>query len=303
MTKPVYLLVSFLLLTAPMVSAVAFDRASVTTSVADEEYDRYKKRGDDFFKEGKYQEARRQYQNCLEVPGFENDAYATKQIDECSKALSLRQQATEALKQNKNQEAIQILNQLLTRNPGDNISREQLADYYEAQGNQLSNQKNYTAAREIYTQALKYATTTTRQESLRLQIANTSNVQRPAKNIGIKVFTGLVAVGAGAFAVLLRNDYQNKLNTLNQISQTADPTGTGIISDDGLYQQYNAAYGAVESAQKRNSLYKASLGVAAVATIAELYLLLHKPKKAPRTTGFHWQPSSQSLGVAVHYTF
>ncbi|QHV94024.1 tetratricopeptide repeat protein [Spirosoma endbachense] len=301
MIKPFYLLLFFLFLSAPIASTLASGRTSVVSLLTDDEYDRYKKKGDDFFKEGRYLEARRQYQNCLEVPGFENDIYAKEQIEECTKGLALRQQATDALAQNKGQEAIRLFGQLLNLNPDDAVTKTQLADYYEREGNQLFNQKKYIPARESYTQALKY--TTTRQETLRLQIRTIDNLLKPSKQVGLKVATGLVAVGAGAFALLLRNDFQNKMGTLSQISQTVDPSGTGIIDNPDAYRQYNDAYNAAESAQKRNGLYKASIGIAAVATVAELYLLLHKSPKTPRATGFHWQPSSQSFGLAIRYTF
>lgn len=288
------LLLSFALL--PSVRALG--RTSIAVTI-DDEYDRYKKRGDALFKEGKYQEARRQYQNCLEVPGFENDPYAKEQIQECTTGLALRQQADDAIRQGKGQDAVKLLDQLLNLNPDDLITKGQFADYYEREGNQLFNQKRYAAARESYTKALSY--TTTRQETLRLQIRTIDNLSRPSRHIGLKVVTGLVAVGAGAYGMLLRSDYQSKMSTLAQVSQTTDPTGSGVIADPSNYQQYEAAYNAAQDAQKKNGLFKACLGVAAVATVAELYLLLHKPKT--RMNALQWKPSSQSWGLAVSYTF
>lgn len=272
------------------------------TPVVDAEYTRYKKRGDDLFKEGKYFEARRQYLNCLEVPGFENDAYAKEQIDASSTGLKLRQQADEALQQGKGAEAIAILGQLLNQNPDDLTTKTKLADYYERIGNLLFNQKRYLEAKNNYTEALKFASAT-KQETLNIQIRTIDELIRPkyAKRIGLKVFTGLVAVGAGAYAYLLRNDYQTKMNALNQISQTADPSGTGVISNPDTYRQYNDAYNAAQAAQQKNVLFKACLGVAAVATLAEIYLLVHKPK--PRPVAVQWKPSSDSWGLAVRYTF
>lgn len=275
--------------------------SQVTTApvVVDNEYERYKKRGDDFFKEGRYLEARRQYQNCLEVPGFEDDAYAKGQIQECTNGLALRQQATDALQQNKGPEAVKLLNQLLNLNPDDALTKVQLTEYYEREGNRLFNQKRYQEARNNYTQALTY--TTTRQETLRLQIRTIDNILKPSRRIGLKMLAGAVAIGAGAYALLLRNDFQDKLGTLNQVSQEVDPIGSGIIANPDSYRRYNDAYAAAEAAQKKSGLFKACIGVAAVATIAELYLLVHKPK--PRTNALHWKPSSQSVGLAIGYTF
>ncbi|ADB38979.1 tetratricopeptide repeat protein [Spirosoma linguale] len=302
MHKLIHPFILLLLLTVflmPSRRVMGGSRETAKTVVVDEEYDRYRKRGDDLFKEGKYLEARRQYQNCLEVPGFENDTYAKEQIQECTTGLALRKQADDAMRQGKGAEAIKLMNQLLNLNPDDLITKGQFADYYEREGNQLFNQKQYLRAKESYSKALSY--TTTRQETLRLQIRTIDNLSRPSKQVGIKVVTGLVAVGAGAYALLLRNDYNSKFSALNQISQTADPTGSGIIADPNTYRQYNEAYSAAEAAQQKNGLFKACVGVAAVATVAELYLLLHKPK--PSTSAFQWKPSSQSWGLAVGYTF
>ena len=83
MRKPLHHVI-FLLLFSCSVFPVSHALGQVTSTVVDEEYARYKKRGDDLFKDGKYFEARRQYLNCLEVPGFENDAYAKEQIEASS---------------------------------------------------------------------------------------------------------------------------------------------------------------------------------------------------------------------------
>ncbi|GAB3965359.1 hypothetical protein GCM10028806_04420 [Spirosoma terrae] len=301
MTKSFYLIILLVCLTTTVTSTLAESRLKASSSIADDEYDRYKKKGDDFFNEGKYLEARRQYQNCLEVPGFEEDKYAKEKIEDCTNALNFRQQASDALAQNKPQEAVQLLDQLLKLNPNDQITTNQIGDFYEQEGNKLVRQKKLQDALVSYKKALRYTTIPTRRASIEIQIANIDH--GPSNKIGLKVATGVVAVGAGVFAVLLRNDFQNKLSTLSQVSQTTDPTGSGIIADPVLYDQYNTAYKAVEEAQKKNGLYKASLGLAAVATVAELYLLLHKNRKAPRPTGFNWQPASQSLGLAIRYTF
>lgn len=299
MRKTLHIFILALLLSFALAPSIkALGRTSVAVTI-DDEYDRYKKRGDALFKEGKYQEARRQYQNCLEVPGFENDPYAKEQIQECTTGIALRQQADDAMRQGKGIDAVKALDQLLNLNPDDLITKGQFADYYEREGNQQFNQKRYVQARESYTKALNY--TTTRQETLRLQIRTIDNVTKPSRHIGIKVVTGLVAVGAGAYAALLRSNYQSKMSTLTQVSQTTDPTGSGIIADPESYRQYNNAYNAAQDAQQKNGLFKACLGVAAVATVAELYLLLHKPKQ--RVSALQWKPSSQSWGLAISYTF
>ncbi|GAB3704129.1 hypothetical protein GCM10027592_35120 [Spirosoma flavus] len=269
--------------------------------VVDDEYERYKKRADDLFKEGKYTEARRQYQNCLEVPGFENDAYAKSQRDECATGISLRRQADDALRAGKSKEANQLLIQLINLNPDDALTRGQLSDYYERQGNQLFNQQQYIAAKNNYREALKYATATKR-ETLLIQIRTVDDILNPVpKRIGLKILAGAVAVGAGVYAIVLKSDYNAKLATLNRISQSADPLNSGEIADRITFSQYDDAYKEAEAARKNNGLFKACVGVAAVAVIAEAYLLIHKPKSKNRA--MYWKPSSESAGLALGYSF
>jgi tetratricopeptide (TPR) repeat protein len=293
------LLLSFAFLTTMPVMG---EPGNPVAPVVDEEYDRYKKRGDDYFKEGKYFEARRQYQNCLEVPGFESDAYATKRIAESTTGLELRQKVDEAMRLGQDQPVVDLLHQLLNLNPEDVLTRKQFADHYERRANQLFNQKQYLEARRNYTAAIEFADPN-KKETLRIQIRTIDGLIAPKypKRIGLKVATGVMAVGAGAMAFLLRNEYQSKVDALNQLGQSLDPNNTGVIANRDDYRRYDDAYQAAEAANNRNGVFKACLGVAAVATLAEAYLLLHKPK--PRPTAWNWQPSSQSWGLAVRYTF
>ena len=250
------LLFLLLLLTLSFPAVRVLGQATPSAAVVDEEYERYKKRGDELYKEGKYQLARQQYQNCLEVPNFENDTYAKEQIAECTTGQNLHQQVDELLRQGKNPEAFKVFGQLLNLNPDDALAKAKMADYYEREGNNLFKAKNYAAAIANYKEALNY--TTTRQETLQIQIKNAEVASRPIipKRIGLKVFTGLAAVGAGAYAYLLRSDYQTKIDALTQISQTADPTSTGIIANPDTYRQYNDAYTAAEAAkQKKRPVY------------------------------------------------
>ncbi|MBD2699299.1 hypothetical protein IC229_01535 [Spirosoma sp. BT702] len=302
MTKPLHRLIFLLLiLFVASPSTHVISQVSSGPRVVDDEYERYKKRADDFFKEGRYVEARRQYQNCLEVPGFENDAYAKSQFDECTTGITLRQQADDAFRAGKNKEAIQLLVQLINLNPDDALTKGQLLDYYERQGNQLFNQQQYIVAKNNYREALKYATPTKR-ETLLIQIRTIDEILNPVpKHIGLKVLTGAVAIGAGVYAVLLKNDYNAKLATLNKISQSADPSNSGEIANPDTYNQYKAAYDAAEAAKKKNGLFKVCIGVAAVATIAEVYLLIHKPQ--PKHRAMYWKPSSESAGLALGYSF
>ncbi len=300
MKKPVLLLL--LLLAAPTLPAAwATDAYPITSTSADDEYDRYKKKGDDLYREGRYLEARRQYQNCLLVPNFENDPYAREQIDNCTRGLSLRQQADDALQQGKGADAVNLYKQLLTFNASDAVTKAQLADYHERQGNTLFNQKRYAEARSQYQQALSY--TTTRQGTIQLQLDNINRIINPppSKRIGLKVATGAVAVGAAAYAAFLHSDFQNKRNTVIQLGQTADPTNSGSIGPDDLNRQYQDAYDAAQAAANKTGLFKACVGVAAVATLAEVYLLVRKPKTKP--TAWQVHPASESWGLTLRRGF
>ena len=298
MRKPVLFLL--LLLAAPTLPAAwATDAYPITTTSADDEYDRYKKKGDDLYREGRYLEARRQYQNCLLVPNFENDPYAKEQIENCTRGLALRQQADEALQQGKGADAVNLYKQLLTVNASDAVTKAQLADYHERQGNTLFNQKRYAEARSQYQQALSY--TTTRQGTIQLQLDNISRLTKPPKYVGLKVATGAVAVGAAAYAAFLHSDFQNKRNTVVQLGQTADPTNSGSIGPDDQNRQYQDAYDAAQAAANKNGLFKACVGVAAVATLAEVYLLVRKPKAKP--TAWQVHPASESWGLTLRRGF
>ena len=278
-------------------------RAQTPTAATavDPEYDRYRQRGDERYKEGKYAEARGQYQNCLEVPGFEDDAYAKRQIEECTTGLTLQKQVNEATQQGKTQVVFDLLVQLLNFNPADATTKAQLADFYERDGNQLFNQKRYDAARGSYEKALTYASDPTRRSTIATQLRNITSVSKPPKRIGLKLFTGAVAIGAGAYAFVLRSDFETKLDALNQISKTVDPDNTNVIADPNAYQRYLTAREDAKTAQEKNGLFTACVGIAAVATVAELYLLIHKPK--PRTSALYWKPAPSSYGLAIGYSF
>ncbi|GAB3568622.1 hypothetical protein GCM10027578_21510 [Spirosoma luteolum] len=287
----------------PLPDARAQEVTAPGSPRTDSEYEQYKAKGDALYSEGNYPAARKQYENCLEVPGFSADPYAKTQIDKCMVGQSFRQQADDALAEHRKADAITLYRNLLTLNPGDLGAKAQLADLFEREGNVLFSQKRYREARDQYLQALAYAVS--RQETLRLQIRICEENLRPKANTlrqaGFKVLAGALAVGAGTYAVLLHTDFQTKQATLSRVAQQADPSGSGIISNADLYRQYNEAYNAAEAARSRNGLYKACLGVATVAVLAEVYLYVHKPR--PRTTGWQWRPSADSWGLALHYGF
>lgn len=284
--------------------------AKPALTVADDEYDRFRQRGDDFFKAGRYDEARRQYRNCLEVPGFENDTYAKQRLDLVANCLALLQRADEAMQQQKPADMVARLTELLALNPADPLVKGRLADYYLVEGNRQFDQQRYVESKATYQKGLAYAQPGSSQAStLNLQIKNADDrANAPVvryvtpKRTGLKVAVGILAVGAGYYAYSLQNDFTTKRDALVKVAAATDPNGTGVIDLPTDYQRYQAAYTDVEAAKSKQGLQTACLAVAAAATVTELYLLLHKAK--PRAvTGFHWKPSPVGYGLAVGYQF
>ena len=150
----------------------------------DEEYERYKKRGDEYYAEGEYQNALRQYRNCLEVPNFENDPYAKGRIELCQKLIKLREQANQSLKQGNGEEAVGTFEQMLLENPKDSITKVNLTDYWTGEATELYKQQNYEEAIERYKKALKYAT---RSGLIQLQIQNSEAFIKYRSEQAVKV--------------------------------------------------------------------------------------------------------------------
>ncbi|WP_375446690.1 hypothetical protein [uncultured Fibrella sp.] len=290
-----------------------------TPVVADDEYDRYRQKGDESFKVGRYDEARRQYRNCLEVPGFENDPYAKQRIELATQCLTLVQQADDALQQQKNDEVVARLTEVLALNPTDPLVKGRLADYYLSEGNQLFDQQRFSEAKVQYNKGLAFAQAEgnrVKQSTLELQIRNSDNRIKQIeddknkaivryvvpKRTGLKIAMGILAIGSGYYAYTLQNDFTTKQTAFNAVALAMDPDGDGIINTLDEYQRYATAYKSAEDAQSKRGLYTACVAVAAAATLTELYLLVHKPK--PRQViGFHIRPSQTGYGLAVGYRF
>lgn len=279
----------------------------------DEEYDRYKKRGNDFFAQGNYDRAKGQFENCLEVPGFAQDKYATERIQLCNKIIELRQKASDLLSQQKASDAVTTYQEILALNPADPIIKSTLTDYWSNEGNKLYAAKEYAGAIKHYEEALKHAE---KKDLLLIQVENSKQflaqqkpsqnvtepvieTPRPSRRIALKVGTALVGLGAGFYAYQLQSQYQTSLDNLKKVNAEVDPDNTGIINSDADYDRWSKAYSEAEKARGKRSVYKACLGVAAAAVLAEVYLLVHKPKKEK---GFALKPASSGIGLSLRYT-
>lgn len=115
--------------------------------------------------------------------------------------------------------------------------------------------------------------------------------QTPAsgKRLVPKIITGAIGLGAVGYAYVLNSQYQNKLENYYSFSEPSE------------YKLRKIAYEEVKEAQSKNGLYKACLGVAAGAVIVETLLFLKKPKEKQSALKLH--SSSQSWGLALHYSF
>jgi tetratricopeptide (TPR) repeat protein len=122
----------------------------------DEEYDRYKKKADDYFKKGDYVNAKKQYKNCLVVPGFENDNYANKRVILADDCLKIAEKAEIQMKSNNPEEGINLLEQILGKNPEDTETKSKIATYFKTIANNYYNTEKYKEAIIKYNQALKY---------------------------------------------------------------------------------------------------------------------------------------------------
>ena len=306
-----YLLNTFALLVLSLSLTSLSTEAQVTTPDqktvvrSDGEYDRYRLRADDFFRTGRYEDARRQYRNCLEVPGFESDAYATERIDRITKCLTLLQRANDAVQEQKPDDLLSRLADVLELNPVDPIVSGRLAEFYLTEGNNLFQQKKYEAAKAQYQKAKPFAEKTgnrTLSNTLDLQIRNSTVTYVTPKRTGLKIGMGILALGTGFYAASLQNDFTTKNDALAVLAKATDPEGNGVINTSDQYERYTKAYMEAEAARDRRGLFVACLSVATLATVTELYLLLKKAKPRP-VTGFHWKPSTTSYGLAIGYLF
>ena len=309
----------------------------VSVGNVDEEYDRYRKRADEFFNKGDYENALRQYRNCLEVPTFENDPYAKGRIALGEKLVKLQQDAYQALNEGKGNVAVGFFEQIVAENPKDSITKVNLTDYWTSEATKSYAQQNYGQARAQYQEALKYAIKTAliqvqiqnseaflRQKSeqtakaaeptqeLEGNVISTFPAESPEggnrpeatirkKYMGVKILAAAVGLGAGAYAYTLNKQFQSKLDEVNRIGKMADPDGDNVILTPGEFNQWQTAYLGIIDASQNRWKFVASLGVVGAAAVAEVILLALPRKKKP--TRLRVESSTQNIGLAIRYTF
>jgi tetratricopeptide (TPR) repeat protein len=333
MKKPLYLIVCLLALGTALPRLSTAYPVVLAGYVADDEYDMYRKKADEFFKAGRYAEARRYYQNCLEVPGFENDEYATKRIELATRCIVLLGQADEALQSQEDTLMVGLLKQVLTLNATDVSVLNRLAEHYELRGNEQNTADQFSVARTNYQTALDYARASgnrVKQSTLEVQLKNldtrldqreneqetrmrgiprsplpvqkTDGARVTVRIPVLKVGLGMVVVGMGLYAYSLRSDFTQKEAALRTFENNNNITPEQReIADPALWEAYQAVRESAVVAQDKQGLYRICLGVAAVAAIADVYLWVRKPRT--RQVGFFWQSAPAGYGMAVGYRF
>jgi|GEM_PF-1328983 len=157
----------YLLLTACLISIsspllaepikLGMEKSASAIAVLDDDYERFKREGDELFKQGEYLKAKYKYKACLVVPNFGNDSYAKGRIDLMDKLITLRENATKLLSAGKGEEAVGLLEQILTENPNDPITKATITKIWQENANRLFGEKKYEEAKEAYQKAIKYA--------------------------------------------------------------------------------------------------------------------------------------------------
>lgn len=283
--------------------ALNFSSHRLTTTmieVLDEEYDRFRKQGDDLFRKGEYDKALKKYLACLEVPNYSKDTYANTKISQCRRAIALRNDISKA--KTDDNTVVAKMEELLQINSEDASIKERASDYWIRKGNEkldigaLLDAKNAFEKASIYRNDEQVKELIKRcEEQIKLaestkSIGNNGGIgYNPSpKGLGLKIGVGVVAIGAAVYALKLNGDWQDKLSALN----AAKITGSYII--------YDNAYNEASKAKDSEGLRNACVGVAIAAVATEVYLLIRKPKTTEPKISFL---PTNNLGLSLNYKF
>ena len=292
MTK-IYVIFSALVLCASLLAQTPLHARNFTDKVAfvDDEYDKFRKEGDAFFKQGDYKKALNKFLSCLEVPGFSNDEYAKTQADLCQKAVKLVEAAEEALSKKNNKKALGHLEELLTLNPNDAAAKKKLATLWVTFGAEKFEKVLYKEAISDYQRALTYGPDKQIEQLIKTaerKLAETTTTTTKKSPI-LKIGVGVLGVGAGLYALKLNGDWNAKLSAIDKAQQSGDNAG------------YQTAYNDAAQFQSSQGLRNICVGVAAVAVAAEVFLWVRKPNTTPPKISL--TPATGSVGLALTYKF
>lgn len=315
-------------------------KSPVNITTLDDEYDRYKKKGDDYLKKGDYINAKKQYKNCLEVPGFENDEYAQKKIILSDECVALKAQADDLIQKDYGSQAVILLKKVLDKNPEDTETKRKITDYWKSNGNKYYNVEKFQDALNNYKEARTYAEDKStlailiqncedkiskEKEMLQKKQEETIIVkqeQAPQENIipsiikndtskvtivklknktAPKIIVGIIGVGTGAYAYLSNSKYSKELSDFKTFEKTYDPDGDGFIRNNANYQEWKKKYDALQVSQKsKQKIINTCIGISATALVIETILLLNKPKNKK---GLSLHANPYNVGLAIIYDF
>ena len=266
----------------------------VSYLAVDDEYNQFRKQGDDFFKSGKYDKALNKYLSCLEIPGFEKDDYALQRVDVCKRAMALQKEIV-TKGTNMLDKSTDAVDALLKLNPEDEQVRNTAFAFWVNKGNQAMYQKNWQEASDNFIKALAYKTDADVEKKLqrcenmlvdgdvvRRPVSKTV-VKSPSSGVPLKVIMTGVAVGGALYAVSLNNGWQTKIDAITQ-AQT-----------EGDRSKYQLAYQDAEDYRAKLGIRNASIATAVIAAGVDAFLFVRKP----RTAAIQVRPSGVGMSLQV----
>jgi tetratricopeptide (TPR) repeat protein len=280
--------------------ALCNDPEKTFLQIVDEEYDRFRKQGDDLFKRGEYGKALKKYIACLEVPNYAKDTYALSKVSICRKAVSL---LNDISKERNDENVISKMEELLKINPEDSFVKETARDYWIRKGNEKFDIGALIDSKNAFEKAGSFRNDEQIKSLIKkvedqIILAETTNsignnggieASKPSNGLALKIGVGAVAMGAAFYALNLNGDWQSKLSAIES-SKT-----------NGTFSTYQGAYSEAKSFQESQGLRNVCVGIEAAATLLDVYLFIRKPKtQEPKISV---SPSQQNVGLAVTYRF
>ena len=265
--------------------------------IVDDEYDQFRKQGDELFKAGQYEKALKKYLSCLEVPGFERDVYAMERVDVCRKAVEMKLEIERLNGLGQLEDATASIDALLILNPVDEQTRNTVFTYWLNKGNQAMYRKSWQEASDNFIKALAYKADGDVEKKLQRcenMLADGKVVRPPASKeaveikspssgVPLKVAMTGVAIGGVVYAISLNNGWKTSLEAITN----AQSRGERI--------QYITAYQEAENYRAKLGIRNASVVAAVLAAGIDTLLFVRKPK----TSSVQVRPSGVGLSLQV----
>ncbi len=112
------------------------------------------------------------------------------------------------------------------------------------------------------------------------------------------IVTTMVGLGGGAYAYMLNNNWNSKVNAYNIAKNNADALANrGYLAGTESYNKYKIAYDNMAKAKKNHGIFLASLGVSALAGALDIIFIVKKPKSKVVNIGLN----NSNSGLAISY--